>query len=112
MNCPYFKDTVLTNVYICETIVTVQIKMYHITLKFSWYLFQILSFHSSHSFSPGNHQENLYCYRSVCCFYSFGASLVAQTVKNLPATHETQVHSLGQEDPLEKRMAIHSSILA
>ena len=33
-------------------------------------------------------------------------------VKNLPAMQETQVQSLGQEDPLEKRMAIHSSILS
>ena len=39
-------------------------------------------------------------------------SLVAQTVKNLPAMQETQVQFLGQEDPLEKRMATHSSILA
>ena len=33
-------------------------------------------------------------------------------VKNLPAMQETQVQSLGQEDPLEKKMATHSSILA
>ena len=39
------------------------------------------------------------------------AHIVAQMVKNLPATQETQVQFLGQEDPLEKRMAIHSSIL-
>ena len=39
-------------------------------------------------------------------------SLVAQTAKNLPAMQETWVRSLGQEDPLEKKMAIHSSILA
>ena len=38
--------------------------------------------------------------------------LVAQTVKNLPAMQETQVRSLGWEDPLEKGMATHSSILA
>ena len=38
-------------------------------------------------------------------------SLVAQTVKNLPAMGETQVGSLGGEDPLEKEMATHSSIL-
>ena len=38
--------------------------------------------------------------------------LVAQTVKNLPAMQETWVQSLGQEDPLEKEMATHSSILA
>ena len=40
------------------------------------------------------------------------ASLVAQLVKNLPAVQETQVRSLGQEDPLEKGMATHFSILA
>ena len=39
------------------------------------------------------------------------ASLVAQTVTNLPAMQETQVQSLGQEDSLEKGMATHSSIL-
>ena len=39
------------------------------------------------------------------------ASPVAQMVKNLPAMQETQVQSLGQENPLEKRMATHSSIL-
>ena len=42
----------------------------------------------------------------------YWASLVAQTVKNLPAMWETWVQSLGQEDPLEKGMATHSSILA
>ena len=40
------------------------------------------------------------------------ASLGAQTVKRLPAMWETRVRSLGQEDPLEKEMAIHSSTLA
>ena len=39
-------------------------------------------------------------------------SLGAQMVKNLPAVQETQVQPLSQEDPLEKGMAIHSSILA
>ena len=40
------------------------------------------------------------------------ASLVAQMVKNLPATQETQVQSLGWEGPLEKALATHSRILA
>ena len=40
------------------------------------------------------------------------ASLVAQVVKCLIAVPETRVRSLGQEDPLEKEMATHSSILA
>ena len=37
---------------------------------------------------------------------------MAQMVKHLPAMRETQVQSLGQEDPLQKEMATHSSILA
>ena len=40
------------------------------------------------------------------------ASLAAQSVKNLPAVQETRGRSLGWEDPLEKEMATHSSILA
>ena len=43
--------------------------------------------------------------------FTLWASLVVQTVKNLPAARETWVHSLGQEDPLEEGMATHSSIL-
>ena len=43
---------------------------------------------------------------------NIGASLVAQRLKSLPAMQETWVRSLGQEDPLEKEMANHSSILA
>ena len=46
------------------------------------------------------------CY--ICCW----ASLVAQRVKRLPVMQETQVQSLGREDPLEKEMATHSSIPA
>ena len=42
----------------------------------------------------------------------YRTSLVAQTVKHLSTMQETQVQSLGQEDPLEKEMATHSSILA
>ena len=42
----------------------------------------------------------------------YSASLVAQTVKCLSALQETRVRSLGREDPLEKEMAAHSSILA
>ena len=40
------------------------------------------------------------------------SSLVTQTIKHLPAMRETWVRSLGQEDPLEKEMATHSSTLA
>ena len=40
------------------------------------------------------------------------ASLVAQRVKHLPAMRETWVRFLGQEDPLKKQMAIHSSTVA
>ena len=42
----------------------------------------------------------------------YSASLVAQRIKRLPAMQETWVRSLGWEDPLEKEMATHSSIVA
>ena len=45
-------------------------------------------------------------------FFLNGSSLVTQMVNNLSAVQETLVQSLGQEDPLEKEMATHSSILA
>ena len=44
--------------------------------------------------------------------FSWGTSLVAQTVKRLPTMGETCVQFLGQEDPLEKETATHSSTLA
>ena len=48
--------------------------------------------------------------KSILCRYRLG-SLVAQMVKRLPTMQETQVRSLGWEDPLEKEMATHSSTL-
>ena len=45
-------------------------------------------------------------------YQPYGASLVAQMVKNLPAMQETRIQSLGGEDPLEEEMTTHSSILA
>ena len=44
--------------------------------------------------------------------FRVGTSLVAQTVKRLSTMQETRVQSPGQEDPLEKGMAIHSSTIA
>ena len=51
------------------------------------------------------------CYL-VVTLLTEGFFLLAQTVKNPPAVRETQVRSLGWEDPLEKGMATRSSILA
>ena len=48
----------------------------------------------------------------LCPALFLKASLVAQTTKTLPAMQETQVRSLGWEDPLEKEMTTQSSILA
>ena len=48
----------------------------------------------------------------INAFYSLWASLLAHVVKNLPVMRETWVRFLGWEDPLEKGMATHSSILA
>ena len=52
------------------------------------------------------------CFPRCIYIYISGVSLVAQTVKRMPAMWETQVRSLGWEDPLEKGMATLSSILA
>ena len=53
---------------------------------------------------------------SSCLFvghhFNRATSLVAQTVKRLSTIWETRVQSLGQDDPLEKEMAIHSSTIA
>ena len=54
--------------------------------------------------------SHLSCSVSICIWWT-KASLVAQVVKNLPAMQETWVQSLGREDPLEKGMETHSSIL-
>ena len=51
-------------------------------------------------------------YTDIDRFHMFQASLVGQMVKNLLAMQETQIWSLGWEDPLEKEMTTHSSVLA
>ena len=53
-----------------------------------------------------------YMFLSFCCTGFLFFFFLAQMVKNLPAMQETLVGSLGWEDPLEKGMATHSSILA
>ena len=54
--------------------------------------------------------NNIYVYMNINFIWYM--SLVAQMVKHLPTVWETWVHSLGQEDPLEKEMATHFSTLA
>ena len=54
----------------------------------------------------------LLLYMWVINYVGFRVSLVAQRLKHLPAMQETWVQSLAQEDPLEKEMATHSSILS
>ena len=73
----------------------------------------------SESFSYYCNENTVSCYIlhsiNICSFtfsLSLWASLVAQMVKHLPAMRDTQVRSLGQEDPLEKEMTTHSSTLA
>ena len=60
--------------------------------------------------------EHLFMYLLVICILSLEKKtvgpLMAQMIKNLPTMQETRVQSLGQEGPLEKGMATHSSILA
>ena len=56
--------------------------------------------------------HNLYISMWFIAYMNMRASLIVQSIKNLPAMQETWVRFLGREDPLEKEMAIHSSILA
>ena len=62
----------------------------------------------------GESKGNSWDKKAICWVPSLhqGASLLAKMVKNLPAMQEAQIWSLGWEDPLEKGMATHSSILA
>ena len=55
---------------------------------------------------------SVFLYGQIKFLLTCTPSLVAQSVKDLPAVQETQIRSLGQEDPLEKEIATHSSILA
>ena len=64
------------------------------------------------AFSPHNSNLFVYTHTHTRIYTYTWPSLVANTVKNPPAMQETWVQSLGREDPLEKRMATHSSILA
>ena len=71
----------------------------------------LLFWHSNSNWDETSSFSPWLPYLSVV-FGFVGALLVAQTVKNLPAMQETQVQSLNRENPLEKGMTTHSSILA
>ena len=63
----------------------------------------------------GYANTHIYTSTHVCLYiytHIYGAFLVAQMVKNLPAMRETWIQSLGWDDPMEKGMATHCSILA
>ena len=57
-------------------------------------------------------ESNLFTQQILSTYYMHIASLVAQRLKCLPPMRETRVRSLGRENPLEKEMVTHSSILA
>ena len=95
-------------------------KWNHTVFVFIWLIsLSITPFGSIHIVTYGKISFFLWLSNISSCIYvcvymymCIWASLVAQTVKNLPAMQETQIRSPGWEDPLEKGMAIHSSILA
>ena len=111
-----------------QTFVLSYLRCVYVSSFYSW-----LSFFPSHSVPatmnffltlyktvPQNYHKWLHSKKKCMCILytlclapvNYGASLVAQLVKNPPAMRETWVWSLGWEDPLERRTATHSSILA
>ena len=64
------------------------------------------------NYGGGNEDNGNLLHALIFITSMYGASLVAQRLKCLPPMRETWVRSLSREDPLEKEMAIHSSILA
>ena len=78
-----------------------------ISIVFFWKFFVVFLIPPKFSKMPSSFSFNL-----LDSHFPLWASLIAQLVKNLPAVQETQVWSLGWEDPLEKEMATHSSTLA
>ena len=73
----------------------------------------LIIYHGNHSYSNSWSASTFFFYPLIAPF-PFSSLLIAlaQMVKNLPAMQEIWVLSLSQEDPLEKRMATHSNILA
>ena len=78
--------------------------------QLSW-LYHSISPHKGDSLFNLPPQGSSLYYLILSCAEEW-TSMVAQMVKNLPPMQETQVQSLGQEDPLEKGIATHFSILA
>ena len=76
------------------------------------FLYHINFFMCSHLLIRKREEKNQYTLQFTIIYIVNWASLVAQSVKNQLAMQETWVRFLGQEDPLEKEMAIHSIILA
>ena len=76
------------------------------------YCLQVQFGKSTNIFSNYALQNNISMYLYIYKVLPYQISLVAQMVKHLPAMRETQVQFLGQEVPLGKEMATHSSILA
>ena len=73
----------------------------------------LIIYHRNHSYSNSWSSSTFFFYPLIAPFpISSLLIALAQMVKNLPAMQEIWVLSLSQEDPLEKRMATHSSILA
>ena len=66
----------------------------------------------THAYPYRSVHMHLHMYEFICMVTYIWVSLMAQMVKNLPAIQETRVQAPGGEDPLEKGMATHSSILA
>ena len=81
-------------------------------IDFNAWLVQMFFIHMLTDMESGMLMLMALCRYVTICYPLCYSSLVGQIVKNLPAMWEIRVRSLGQEDPLEKELATHSSILA
>ena len=102
LSYPWHVESPQTRDRTCVTCIGRQILILCTTRKVQFQFFLAMNLHDFPNFRK----------QSGWGLFYMGASLVAQRLKHLPAMWETWVRSLGWEDPLEKEMATHSSILA
>ena len=107
----YLKHYIHCQVYTHFISYNLKIRDYIIKIPFSWVVWDMVLKLKPRENRSDDMLLNFLQSKKLSTGRSIGASLVAQSVKNLLAVQDTRVQSLGQKDPLVKEMATHSSIL-